>query len=1183
MPRNLPLPHALFRSALTLLLLLSLTASVRADVTGRISGTVKDTSGAVVAGAKVTATNAQTGWKQAAVTDAEGVYGLLALPPGEYDIEIQSGGFKDYRQTGLTIEVNTSLRVDVALQVGNVMEKVTVSAGAVHVETENTQLGEVIGGTKMTTIPLNGRSYTDLLALQPGVVPISSGQYSPSSPSGNLNAGGFSVGGQRETANGFMVNGGNVEEGTNNGTAIIPNLDSIAEFRIITNSFDAEYGNYSGGQINAITKSGTNQFHGDLFEFLRNTNLDARNFFSPERGAFHQNQFGGTLGGPVVHNRVFFFTDYQATRTVVGIDQSLSVPSDAMRTGVLSEVADELAEAQEGGAAVAGQHWANQLSDQLGYSVIDGEPYYFGPTQNDPGRSPCTSPDPTVGCVFPNAIIPEAVFTAPSQALMNYIPHANSGSRSFATSAFNQRLRDDKGSVRLDAETRWGRFSGYYFLDDYNLTDPYPAGGASVPGFSAVTVGRAQQLNISNTLSLSGGRAFNEFRFNYLRSATLSTKPKDGLGVTLSSLGFVEGTGTDGIVPMAPALEGVPPIFLSGFALGVPPEISGQFNNTFQWLDNYSRVSGNHTWKFGGNFHYDQITTHLNGFNNGAFEFTGTETGNDFADFLIGAPTDYLQGFQQPLHSRTRYLGLYAQDSWRARPGLTLNYGLRWEVSMPWYESSNQLETIVPGLQSVVFPGAPLGWVVPGDPGIPSTVAPTRYRNFGPRIGFAYSPDAKGGLLRKLVGGSGTTSIRAAYGIYYTAIEQLTNALVVGDPPFGLFYVSPVAPSFTTPFVNRGDGESQGQRFPPPVPPGNPGPGNPNDGIDWSAYEPISSSPGYLHTNGLPSTQQFQFSIERQFGANTVLNISYAGALGRHLLVDLEANPGNPALCLSLPGCGPFGEDGSYTDSNGQTVNGTRPLSPRIGSNGWYANIGNSSYHALQTSLRHVSGPLELMVGYTYSKSMDLASGLGEQVHPLNPGLSRALSAFDMKHNFVLSYRYELPFGKLFGANRLTNGWVLTGITRFTTGLPVTLIENDDQSLLGTNFTGPNENGVDVPNFSPGDLHITDPRRCPDIGSDSCQPYFNTALFSTPELGTLGNARRRFFYGPGINNWDMALLKDLRLTEAKGLQFRFEFFNVFNHAQFNNPGGDFLDTPVFGKVISARDPRIGQVAIKFIF
>jgi Carboxypeptidase regulatory-like domain len=1166
-----PLRHARLALGLTLLFVAAGTYA-HADVTGRIAGTVKDASGAVVAGAKVTAKNMQTGLAQTVATADQGAFGLLGLPPGNYEIEVRSTGFKDYHQTNLTIDVNTSLRVDITLQVGQVLEQVTVSAGAVHVETESTQAGEVIGSTKMTTIPLNGRSYTDLFALQPGVVPISSGQYSPISPSGNLNAGSLSVGGQRETANGFMVNGGNVEEGTFNGSAIIPNLDSIAEFRIITNNFDAEYGNYAGGQINAVTKSGTNQLHGDVFEFLRNTDFDARNFFSPTLGAFHQNQFGGTVGGPLRRNKVFLFADYQGTRLVVGRDTGLiPVPSLQDRAGDLSNQADSLLpNSQNQTGTVGGSYWAGVLSQELGYSVAAGEPYY---------TSGCGS---VSQCVFPNALIPQSAISAPAQALLKYIPVPNNG-QNFSTSAFNQTLRDDKGGLRLDAETGWGRLSAYYFLDDYRLDDPYPSGGATLPGFAALTAGRSQLLNLSDTLPLSGGTAFNEFRFSYLRATTLFTKPQGGTGPSLSSLGFVEGANTLGIVPLAHNSEGVPAVYFNAFTIGVPAYFDTQFNNTFQWTDNYSRVTGKHTMMLGGNFHYDQITTHDFGANNGSFGFAGGETGNDFADFLLGAPSYYQQGYQLPLHSRGRYLGLFAQDSWRARPGLTVNYGLRWEVTMPWYEQNNQLETIVPGLQSVVFPGAPLGWVVPGDPGIPSTVAPTRYKNFGPRIGLAYSPDAQSGLWRRLVGPTGKTSIRAAYGIFYTAIEQLTNALVVGDPPFGLFYSSPVPSLFATPFVDRATGQSEGQRFPPPLPPVGTGPKNPDPNIDWSVYEPISSAPGYLHTNKVPSTQQFQLSIERELGKDTLLNVSYVGALGRHLLVDLEANPGNPALCLSLPGCGPYGEDGSYTNALGQTVNGTRPLSPGLGSNGWYANIGNSSYNALEVTLRHVSGPLEFLAGYTYSKSLDWSSALGEQVNPFQPSLSRALSAFDMTHNFVLSYSYELPFAKLFGANRVSTGWLLSGITRFTTGLPVTLLENDDNSLLGTNFTGPNEDGIDLPVFTPGNLNITDPRKCPDIASPRCQSYFNTSLFSPEPLGQLGNARRRFFHGPGINNWDMALLKNLRLTETKNLQFRFEFFNVFNHAQFNSPDGNILDSTSFGKVTSAADPRIGQVALKFIF
>src|SRR5579862_9363035 len=294
-----------------------------ASVGGSIAGLVKDPSGAVVIGAAVVAINNDTGVQNSAKTDAAGFYSFPTLPLGRYNVEIRQTGFKSYRATNLVIDVNSALRVDATLELGAVSEQVNVSASAVHVETTNTQMGEVIGSSKIENVPLNGRSYTDLLALQPGVVPISSGEYSGTQVSGGLNPGNLSVSGQREDANGFMVNGGDVQEDVQMGTAIIPNLDSIAEFRILTNNADAEYGNFAGGLVNAITKSGTNHFHGDVFEFLRNSDLDARNFFSPSRGTLHQNQFGGTVGGPILHDRLFFFSDYQGSRVVNGVDSGL--------------------------------------------------------------------------------------------------------------------------------------------------------------------------------------------------------------------------------------------------------------------------------------------------------------------------------------------------------------------------------------------------------------------------------------------------------------------------------------------------------------------------------------------------------------------------------------------------------------------------------------------------------------------------------------------------------------------------------------------------------------------------------------------------------------------------------------------------------------------------------------------
>ena len=1153
-----------FAAATAFVCLCLCTIPTFADVTARISGTVRDPSGAVVSGVAVTAISLDTGIKQAVHADAQGFYSFPSLPVGHYDLEIQAAGFKDYKQKGLVLDVNTALTVDVSLELGSASQEVTVQALAVQVETTNTQMGEVISDTKMTTVPLNGRSYTDLLALQPGVTPTSSGQYGATNVSGNLNPGSLSVSGQRESANGFMVNGGNVNEGVNMGTAIIPNLDSIGEFRILTNNFDSEYGNYSGGQVNAITKSGTNEFHGDVFEFLRNTDLDARDFYSPDKGKFIQNQFGATAGGPILHDKLFFFGDYQGTRQIVGQSTgNIQVPSAADRQGDLADIGSQIT------GTVTGGYWANQLSQKLGYGVTPGEHYYI------PG---CTL---NTTCVFPNAMIPQSVITTPSQNLLKYIPLPNSG-QYFSTSANNQTLNGGKGSARIDSNSRFGMISGYYFIDDFTLINPY--GGASLPGFASGTKGRAQMFNFSDTKTF-GPSMVNEFRIHFMRTASISGEPiGGGLGVTLSSQGFVTGPNTLGIDVFNKALEGVETIGFNNYSLGVSVSAAGQYNNTYQLMDNFSKVKGSHTMKFGGSVHYDQITQHQQGFNNGNFSFSGTETGSDFADFLLGAPSVYLQGVQEPLHTRSRYFGLYAEDSWRLRPNLTLNYGLRWEVTMPWYEAQGELENIVPGLQSKVFPGSPTGWVFPGDPGIPDSLAPTRYNNFAPRAGIAYSPSTSSGFLSRLLGSPGKTSIRASFGIFYSAFEDATGFNAVGDAPFGFFYVSPSPPEFATPFVDRQTGHSEGQRFPVNFPPPNVSASNPDNSVNWAQFEPISSSPGFWYKNRVPYAEHYSLSIQRQIGNASLLSVSYVGTQGHNLMSNLESNPGNPALCLGLsqpsdviPGgatCGPFGENTVFTRSNGQVVNGTRaPLGNAFASDGYYITIGNSNYNSMQVSFRHRSGPLEVLGAYTWSKSIDDSSGWSEQINIVNQRLGRAISAFDCPQNFVVSYHYDLPFNKLHGG-RLTNGWVLAGITRFASGLPVTLQESDDHSLLGTANAGAG-GPVDTPNYNGGTLTFnTDPR--------SGQPYFNPNQFSLEAIGQLGTADRRIFHGPGINNWDLALLKDTKITESKLLQFRFEFFNAFNHAQFQLPQGSILNG-TFGYVTNANAPRIGQAALKLIF
>ncbi|MGE5647549.1 MAG: carboxypeptidase regulatory-like domain-containing protein [Acidobacteriota bacterium] len=1127
--------------------------SLWGEVTGTILGTVRDATGAVVVGAKVTATNTETNLRRQVETDSQGQYRFLALPVGHYDLTAAATGFEQFVTREIVLTVNEQRRVDVSLHVGEIQQKVEVKADAVQVETTNTQLGDVVETKKLLALPLNGRSYIDLLGLQAGVVPETAGSIQQDRPvSGGLSAGNVSVNGQRETANAFLVNGGDVSEGRNLGAAVIPNLDAVAEFRLLTNSFDAEYGRFSGAVMNAITKSGTNGFHGSVFEFLRNDKLDARNFFDPTKGELRRNQFGYAIGGPLLKDKLFWFTDYQGTREVTGQGTGIvQVLSPAERTGDLSATGLT--------GTVVGAGWAETLSQRLGRTVTAGEPY---------------------SQVFPGDRIPQSAFAAPVATYLNYIPQPTIGDNLFASAAEKRRVVDDKFGQRVDLNTqRTGNWFFYYNFDDSTVTNPLPA--ATVPGFPTVTPSRAQQAVLSNTKTF-GPTAVNEARLSFMRTSVhtdLPTKFAD-----LQNLGFVTGAGTLGIVPSGP--EGflpLPQVALSsiGLTVGNPTLSTFQPNNTWHLSDGFSKIWGRHNFKFGGEARYLQINERNICSPTGNFDFDGSETGSDVADFLLGAPVQYTQCSMQFLDSRSHYGGAYGQDSIRLRPNLTLNLGLRWEFSQPWYDTQGKIETIVPGLQSTQFPTAPLGWVVPGDPGIPKTLAPTDYKNLGPRVGIAYSPGFSDGVLGKIFGGPGKTSIRAAYGIYYTAIEDLNLFYEVGDAPFGLYWTSSQPTAFSEPFRSRADNSSQGQRFPFKFPiPGDPA----NKTLDYSIYLPISYSPGYSIHNRLPYAEHYNFTIQRGFTDTTVLTLAYVGTQGHRLISQYDANPGDPAECLSLMGsgvapgtleCGPNLESSVFTRPDGTIVNGTRnALGPAFGANNSYTvNLANSNYNSLQVSVERKASDVTFLAAYTFSKALDNSSAFDDWVNFTNYALSRSLSSFDVTHNFVVSYDWAVPFQRMFkGAPRaLTNGWELIGITRYATGFPITVHQDGDQSLTGSSNT-------DVPdrigNPVTMDAH--------NAGVNGPNQYFSPDAFVEAPLGRFGNSNRRFFHGPGIANWDFALHKTTRLTEHMGLQIRGEFFNVFNHTQFTGVNGE-ITSPRFGTVNNARPPRIGQVSAKLIW
>ena len=1136
-----------------------------AQVTGAITGRVTDSSGAIVAGAKVTATNVSTNFAQGAVTDAAGEYHLLALSPGTYSVSIAGTGFKTFTTNAIDVKVNDQQRIDAALTVGGVEQSVSVEANTVQVEADSTQLGDVIESKQMLAMPLNGRSYLDLMALQPGVTPVTSGTIPSDRPvSGQIgNPGNLSVNGQPESGNMFMVNGGDVSESKNMGAGLIPNLDSIAEFRLITNSFDAEYGKVSGAVMNSITKSGTNRIHGDAFEFLRNNALDATNYFDTSKAELRRNQFGFAVGGPFLKDRLFWFSDYQGTRQVQGASTGqVFLPTDAERAGQFDPTTLT--------GSVVGAGWANTLSQRTGTPVSVGESY---------------------ASVFPNGIIPASAIDKVSTNILPFIPHLNPGQDYYSNNSQKGTIRDDKIGERVDLETKKaGTLTFYYHFDDSTVGSPLNAPGQmdSFPGFATTAPSRAQMFVVSDVKTF-GSSLVNEARLSYFRTAVQTANPTSGFA-SLSALGFSSGVGTTGINPSGPAgyKEIVPQIGTNEFEMGNGFLNLFQANNTFQGSDFVSKLKGEHSIKAGFDFRYYQVNVRNICAPFGQFTFNGSETGNDFADLLLGAPNYYVQCTEQFQDNRSRYGGTFVQDTWKAKPNLTLNYGVRWDVNMPWYDWQGKTETIIKGEQSVVFPLAPTSYLVPGDPGVPSTVSPTGWHNFAPRLGVAYSPAFQDGFLRKVFGEAGKTSIRAAYGIYYLGAADLGNFGIIGDAPFGIYWQSTAPSVFENPFETRATGAAQLNPFPFTFPvPGSPA----NKTLNFTKFYPLYS-PGYNVNNRITYAEHYHLTVQRELSRSMVLTVGYVGTESHRLEVNYQPNVGDTNLCLSLnqpsqvaPGsqtCGPYAEPSVFQTPNGSNVYGSFVGLNNQGlgeTNGGHvvfdptpliSNLANANYNALQTSIERRAGDLSFLASYTYAKSIDnTGSGAGGNLNPFFPRQGRSLSAWNIKHNFVISYNYNIPFARAFSSapGAITNGWSLSGITRATSGLPITLSEGDDAGLTYI--------GLDFP-VQVAPVQTMNPRK-------NGNQYFNGSTAFRPEnLGEHSSLPARFFPGPGIETTDLGISKVTPIKEGVSFLFRAEFFNIFNHANFINPSGN-ITNGTFGIITSARDPRIGQVGGKIIF
>ena len=1215
----------------------------RAQTTGSMRGAVTDPSGLAIRGGRVTATVEAMHVTRSATTNEMGDYEFPALPVGRYTLQVAAPGFRTFVQNDIEVTLGHVVVVNAQLVLGEVTQVVTTQASAPLVETTSTQLGAVMTSGAVTDLPLNARDTYQLLQLQPGV----QSQTGAGLFYGSDNAGSVSVNGGRGRSNNFMVNGGDANDQFANLPAVQPSPDTIQEFRVLTNTFDAEFGRNSGSVVNVVTKSGTNDLHGDVYEFLRNQVLNARGFFDTTRPDFKQNQFGGTLGGPIRKDHTFFFGSYEGRRIIQGTASDVvTVPTGPERSGDFS--------GDQGFSftgALQDDNVANVLNGRAGCAAALGGPVPL-PSANG-GSVPYSS-------IFPGNVIPPACFDPTALDLLNqYVPSANVGSNQYQAVP-NANLRQDQFTVKIDHQiSARQQFYGYYYFTDQSSFQPFSffqAAGANVPGFGADDTGRDQQVNLTHTWVASPATV-NELRASYFREgqakldAPVNTNlVQDSCKTVPASQCFSDPADPSlGITPgLGKNAEGAPFIVVSGgFVIGNNFEGQlPQFGNTYQLADNLSHVAGSHTLKFGVDFRRQQFNQMLFYNVDGNFSFLGggrndpalaDANGNEnlLPNYLLGLPDAYSQGSAQGEEVRSSSIYLYAQDSWRVRPNFTWNYGIRWELNTPLHDRSNRLQTFRPGQATSVFPcelsaasaqalgvgiGAtgcnpgdagdavfPLGLVVPGDQGVPPGLTQTCYKSLAPRLGLAWSP-----------GGSGKTSVRAGFGLFYNPIEQLVLEQFSGEPPFG-GSTSLSDPLFNTPFEGQ-DGSVAPNPFHGVLSP------TPGQAVDWSLFRPILLYGQFLPHERSQYAEQYNLTLQRQVGSEMVAQVGYVGSQGHRLLVTHDLNYADAQTCLDLNAilgagsCSPFGEDSSFSVPAGAipagmtlhlpygsvppvtgpgnpaiTLVGLRPYSsplcqpttgvgcppdgvPVFSSIFAQDTIANSNYNSLQASLeRHFSKGLQFELAYTWSKSFDYGSSFEDILNPLDFRRSYSLSQFDARQRLVFSYVWQLPVAGFSGlVGKLADGWSLSGIATFQSGFPIRIFSSADQELENSyDFLLPGE-----PDLA-GKFRSLNPRGPGHLA-------FDTSVFATPALGTIGDSPRTLCCGPGIDDIDFAMLKDVTLRERTRLQFRAELFNVLNRAQFENPSaapgasGDFASS-TFGEVVQARDPRLVQFALKLIF
>jgi len=1096
------------------------------QISGNIRGSVLDPSGAAVAAATITARQIETGFTRSAATDRSGDYILLELPVGHYQLQAEAKGFRTYVQQGITLDVNETATVPVRLTVGVETQKLEVEADAQLIETTVTNLGKTVSEREILDLPLDGRNFTQLGVLQPGVVPLTQGL---KDAGGSLRDGqAYAVNGQRPESNNFLIDGANNFNGVDGGFVLKPPVDAIAEFRILTHNANAEFGNSLGSTTNIITRTGTNAFHGTLWEFVRNNAFDATRYFATSAEPLKQNQFGGTFGGPIRRDKTFFFGYYEGFRDRQGETQGATVPSILERQGNFGQLCTN------NGAMFDSHGMCSNPNLQLYNIFAHGAPIPYNQLP------------------FINPL---------SQGLLSLFPVSASTNQTSNTFFSTQSFHDDNDQVGV-------RFDHYlsthdtlnlrYLYSDETRLDPLSPAGASVPGFPVGENHRAQNFVAQESHTFSPA-VIGVFRVSYLRNKFLVDEHINHMSP--GSLGFQYS-------PSLPIATGPPFIQVNGYTTVGDP-ISGPRNtyeNAFDYSASVSWVRGRHELKFGGGFEHLNVNALQGIATNGFFVFDPgfPIAGDGFAAFLFGQPVFFLQGrgdFSRGIRGKS--LNWYAQDTFKVSNRLTLNYGLRYELPFPYTEIHNRQTLFIPGRKSTVMPSAPAGLLYPGDSGVPAGLIPTFKKGFAPRLGIAWDPT-----------GSSKWLVTSAYGIfyepYYTGQGGPLQSPISAPPYLQTAQIS--VPNFSDPF--NGNPPAPGTFATPltnlTLAPNLPLPYS----QDWdlnlqrSFGSDLLLEIGYVGTKGtkLPRFIEGNPAIYVP-GINATTgqpNSTSGNADQRRLYSGCTLND-PPSKCI-------FSSTGLIAGMSDSSYNALEASLRKRFSHG-------ISFLASYTFSKDIDDVSSFNITGSASKPVAGENDLAQD--PFNLAAERGRSLFDARHRLVLSYQWNLPFWRQQHNwyQHVLGGWQVNGIVTLMSGTPFTVFDSNDVSQQGgaPEITGFSANR---PNLVPG--------QDPNSGPRKTGAWLNANAFAriTPNplspVQQFGTEARNIAQGPGYSNWDFSLFKSIPVTEGKEFQFRAEFFNFLNHTNLRLPDSD-ISSPTFNQILSALPPRLIQLALKFRF